>query len=416
MTEQEFDALVQKFQGATGEAIKREVGDAVKGLLKAEELEGSLKALGIEKDDLKKLTEAVTKQGDMIKDLLDKTSTKVENLPISEQLRKQEQKIKDFASKTTSKLELTINIKDMLRTQRKATVIETNWGSNNVGMLINEINNDPFRLPVMRPLFPIIPVSPDSRGVIFYTEQDTVTRGAAARTTGQQAAESTLTWISRSASLCNITDAIRVAKEVLLDWSMMARELEAFIQLNLQLKEDTDLWSGDGSAPDLSGIYTYATAYVASGATYGTTPNYYDLIADMKLQVETGYNGKYTANTVVMNNADAQAMWSTKDADGNYIQPWFVNPQAKTVYGLKVVETSLVTAGTMVVGDFKQARLYVDENIDLEFGHDNDDFSKRLLTLVGNIREYLLVKNIDTLAFVKSADNTANIAALAAVA
>ncbi len=413
MTEQEFNALVDKFQGATGEAIKREVGEAVKGLLKTAELEASLKALGVDGETVKSLTDAVTKQGDAINELLRKAEAKNTPAPIEEQLRKQEGKIKDFIGKSTSKLELSLNVRDMLNTQRKATIIETNWGSNNVGMLINEINNDPFRLPVMRPLFPVIPVSPDSRGVIFYTEQDTVTRGAAARTTGQQANESTLTWISRSASLCNITDAIRVAKEVLLDWSMMARELEAFIQLNLQLKEDTDLWSGDGSAPDLSGIYTYATAYVASGAKYGTTPNFYDLLADMKLQVETGYNGKYAANVVVMNNADAQKMWSTKNADGDYIAPWFVNPTAKTVWGMKVVETSLVTAGTCVVGDFRQARLYVDENIELEFGHDNDDFSKRLLTLVGNIREYLLVKNIDTLAFVKCADTTAAIAALA---
>jgi hypothetical protein len=90
-----------------------------------------------------------------------------------------------------------------------------------------------------------------------------------------------------------------------------------------------------------------------------------------------------------------------------------VNPAAKTVWGMKVVETSIITANTCLVCDIRHATLYMDEQMELEFGNDGEDFSKRLVTLMGNLREYLLVKNIDTLAFVKSADAATAIAALA---
>lgn len=415
MEKHEFDALVKELNQQTSEAIKRELKDATAGLIKADELAASLGALGIDKSKIDELVTAVEKQGDKINEMIEATKKPERVKSIGEQVHAQAEKLKALGTSATGKTHLRLDITPILdmHAANKATVLNSSISTSKFGMLEPGFNNDPFRLPVFRSIIPNIAVSPNSNGIINYTEQDTVTRGAAARTEGNQAAASTLTWVGRTASLCNISDSIKMTKEGILDIAGLERELQAFIELNLMLKEDTDLWSGDGNAPNLKGLYTYGTAYAASGVKYGAAPTYYDLIADMKLQVETGYNGKYAASHVVMNNQDAQKMWSLKDTNGNYIVPWFVNPSAKTVWGMQIVESSIVTQGTMLVGDMRHARLYIDSNIELEFGYDGNDFTYRLVTLVGNLREYLLIKNIDALAFIKSADIVNDTAALA---
>lgn len=419
MEKEQMDALLlkvnEKVKSGVAEAVKTEITSHVQGLVTAEKMTATLEEMGLKKefiDEIKTTIEAVATQGLKINELAGGKGTSA-GKSIAEQIKSQGEELKKFGetAKSGSKLNVTINLKNHLAAQ-KGTIIDTNWGSNNVGMVVPEINNDPFRLPVFRNEIPKIAVSPDSRGVIFYTEQDTVTRGAAARTTGQQAGASTLTFISRSASLTNVTDSIKIARETMTDWSTLGREVQKFIELNLGLIEDEYLWDGTGVAPILKGLYTYGTTYVASGVKYGTKAYLYDLIADMRLQVETGYNGKYQATHVCLNNQDAQAMWSTKNADGDYIVPWFVDPKAKTIYGMKVIESSIIDKGTCLVGDLRQAALYVDEEMELEFGLDGEDFSKRLVTLMGNIREYLLVKNIDALALVVCADTAAAIPAL----
>jgi hypothetical protein len=417
MEKNEFDALVKELNQQTSEALKRDLADAVKGLIKADELSASLESMGITKEKVSELVTAVEKQGDKINELIEKAATPSPLKTLGQQLNGMKDTLKSVYDAKSGKQIIKLDITDLQNRQaaQKATILNSSISSSNLGMREPGFNNDPFRLPIFRSIIPIFPVEPNSNGTIFYTEQDTVTRGAAARTEGNAAAASTLTFIGRYVSLTNITDSIKMSKESLLDIANLQREVQSFIELNLMLKEDEDLWDGTGVAPILKGLYTYGTAYVASGNTYGTA-NFYDLIADMKLQVETGYNGKYMATHVVMNNADAQKMWSTKDADGNYIVPWFVNPVNKTVHGLTVVESSIVDAGTILVCDIRHARLYQDSQIEIEIGYDSDDFSKRLVTMVGNIREYLLIKNIDTLAFVACSDTTAAIAALNTVA
>ena len=103
-----------------------------------------------------------------------------------------------------------------------------------------------------------------------------------------------------------------------------------------------------------------------------------------------------------------------KDANNNYIIPPFVSPDGTVVDGIKIVESSAITANTMAMGDSRMVRYYDVEGIDLEFGLDADDFTKDLITLKGRKRGNLLLRTVDATAWYKVTDIDTRIADITA--
>ena len=72
-----------------------------------------------------------------------------------------------------------------------------------------------------------------------------------------------------------------------------------------------------------------------------------------------------------------------------------------SVNGVPIIKTTLVTAGTYLVGAFNLATLYDKGSIRIEMGLDGDDFTKNLRTIIAEYRGAMVVKNNDRTAFVK---------------
>jgi len=98
-----------------------------------------------------------------------------------------------------------------------------------------------------------------------------------------------------------------------------------------------------------------------------------------------------------MNPADVAAMELTKTTTGEYTYPMFV-PQADgitRVKGVPVIENSGVTANQFYILDASKSNLRVREDMNIQVGFVNDDFTKNLVTILCECRATHFVKTND---------------------
>ena len=173
-------------------------------------------------------------------------------------------------------------------------------------------------------------------------------------------------------------------------------------------RRDIDYISGDGNAPNIKGIYTYATAF-NSGAYTGFKPvaaNLYDLVVIMATEIMK--NTSYMVDFVILNPADTLKLKLAKDLDGQYLKPFILN--GNQIDNIRIIESASQTINTLTIGDSQMATRYYGEDLTIDVGYDlTGDFSKRIVTILGNMEELLLVRNCEADAFLKSTDIEADV-------
>ena len=297
--------------------------------------------------------------------------------------------------------------------ETKANVIRSNITSDTQSMRLPGIGELSYGSVGMESIFNQGNVTPNSHGVIRYVDQLAVTRSAAAIAEEGIYPTSAITWQEYTLALQKIGDSIPVSYEALQDIDFMESELRRLLTINLAIKRNLAYWSGTGIAPEIKGIYTYATAWDA-GAYAGTKAlagSLYDLLVVLRAVLSTGKQSKYNANFVVMNPMDILKMKLQKNEFGQYVMPPFANGQ-NNVDSMVVYENSVVTANTLVIGDFRYATRYTMGGVEIEVGMINEQFTHDLMTIKARERSALLVRNVDLDAFLKVTDVNAAIAAV----
>jgi len=157
----------------------------------------------------------------------------------------------------------------------------------------------------------------------------------------------------------------------------------------------------------MNGVYTTATAFSA-GTFAGTVDNAnnVDVIEVALNQIDIAE--QEPANAILMHPSDVTALRLIKvsGTDKRYV---FENGVA-TINGVQIVKTTLVSAGTFLVGAFNMATLYSKGSVRIEMGLDGDDFTRNLRTIIAEFRGAMVVKNNDRTAFVKGTFSTAKTA------
>lgn len=183
-------------------------------------------------------------------------------------------------------------------------------------------------------------------------------------------------------SITDIDELDSVAREILLGKVMLKRQ-----------------------ATILSYVNSNATAYVAGGALSGKvdTPNLFDVVKAVATQIYMTENytddPKAIANVAFVNPYDFAEFQLSKNADGSYILPQFAQMDG-VLAGIKFIENPDITAGHVLVGDFKKLNIknYIDYSVRL--GVVNAQFIDNEFTMVGETRYFAYIKNLDTKAFV----------------
>jgi len=246
-------------------------------------------------------------------------------------------------------------------------------------------------------------------------DEDTIARAAAAVAEGAPFLESTAKFKKGSVVLQKIGDTLPVTEEFFEDETLFAAELGMFLETNVALEIDRQLADGDGTGNTIVGLKASTPAYTLPVSGSIVDPTIYDLLVKVSEQITSVGGSKYQPDFAVMNIVDINRMKLAKDANQNYIIPPFVSRDGSQVASIVVIESNIITANTLVVGDRRFARIYELGGIVLSKGMVNAQFTEDEMTLKARKRLAFLIRNADKGGFRKVADIDAALAALAIV-
>lgn len=239
----------------------------------------------------------------------------------------------------------------------------------------------------------------NTNGIITYMDWDpaTTVRAAAMRAEGAVFPESTAKWKKGSVPIEKIGDTLVVTEEFGEDAQDFENELVPFLQTNIALTEENQIFQGGGTDNELFGLATVAPVFVpvASGIQ---DPTIYDLLNAVKADITT--NTDFMPDFVIMNEQCYNKMISTKDDHGNYIQPPFADRQITNVSGMTIVISSVISnANAMMVGQRSKGSIYERTGIELSEGYTGTQFTQDEKTIKARKRMAFLVRDCEKAAF-----------------
>jgi hypothetical protein len=409
MNPEELKALFDQIKGQLTPMIKLEISEALKGVLKTDELSAKLEEAGLKADTIASLTTAIETQGLEMQKFINGGDRKLKTL--KETLAEKNDELQRIVKNGSGSLSFDID--------RKTIALTTDVSGNTTALRLPGVEQEATMETVLSALFSHVNVPPEMNNVIRYQEQvASPTRNAAGRLENGAFAESALTWIERTLPLEEIGDSIPASKESLKFVGFMAEELRNFLTTNIRLKVDNYLWKGTGTAPQSDGISVYAPTFdhAAYAATDGVwlpqSANIFDLAMILAEQISNGKGGKFTPNFVLMNKANSIAAKGAKNDFASYLMPPFVTADGKVIDGLRVIESAQVDKGTMLVGDSNWGTIYDSESLTIEMGYIDKQFTSGAITIRAYQRMALLVKELNKTAFLKVTDINAALAAI----
>lgn len=241
-------------------------------------------------------------------------------------------------------------IKRMAAVELKTTLTE---GSGSGGKLIQ-----PQVLPGIQELLfkrltvaDLIPSGQADGNTIRYLKETTFTNSAATVAEGGTKPESALVFDLVDEPVQKIAHWLPVSDEMLEDVSAIRSFIDARLALGVQLTEEDQLLNGSGTPPDLTGILNRSS--LATTQARGSDSN---VDAILKQIVNIQSTAFLDPDAVVINPANMQTIWLSKDANGMYYAGGpFATPSVYTIWGRRAVVTPSIAANTALVGAFRQA-------------------------------------------------------------
>lgn len=257
----------------------------------------------------------------------------------------------------------------------------------------------------------IVTSRPVNNLYVAWAEQANADPGVAGNTAeGAKKTQTDFDIVEASKKVEKITAFIKVSKEALDDIPFLNSEIRTELVELISLKLDADILGANGSTPNMKGILEYATAFSVTGTVLAESiidANNFDVVRAAAWQVVAN---NFNPNYVLVNPIDAAAMDLTKANDGHYVMPPFTTQDGMSIGGLRVVANNGVTAGSFLVGDFTKSNLGIREDINIQVGYENDDFTKNLVTILAEVRAVHYIKSNHVGAFVKGTFATAKTA------
>jgi HK97 family phage major capsid protein len=241
---------------------------------------------------------------------------------------------------------------------------------------------------------------------------ETLQEGAAAGTAeGSAKNQIDNNFVVTSVSLLKQTAYFKVSTEMLDDVSFMATWLRNKLIVRLFLRVDSQVLVGDGTGTNLNGIVTQATAFAAgSFALAVDSANDVDSLVVAANQIRTAnHNG---ALTIVMHPDDVTALKLVKltSTDKRYVERLMMVGSSLSMDGIPIIETTAMTQGDFLIGEFGKALVAEKGGIMVEVGLDGSDFVNNMRTILGEWRGEVIIENNDTTAFVTGTFATTNAA------
>lgn len=397
MKQEEFDALVAKFEEANGAKITEQIKEALKDMPDFDAVKELLEKDYAEASAIAELKEILEAQGEDIAKITHKGEQKAQTL--ADEFKEKKDQIKGIASGRAGEVEI------------KALVTRASVANSPAGYVLPDIGQLGVKERSLYNVLPKIQISNGNHtGTVRYRDWDeaTIARAAASVAEGAAFPESTAAFAWYSKDLKKIGDTLPVTEEFFEDEEQAASELDMFLSVNVETEIDNQLVNATGAGNDIDGLLNHAPAYtaVASGIA---AANLKDLVIKMRNFITRTRGSKYRPDMVVVASSTMEDLVLAKDANNNYI----FDENTGTLGGLAVVVDENMPDNQIVVGDRRYARIYEKGGVVLSRGMVNSQFTEDEMTIKARKRLLFLIREVDKTGFLKVTDVDAALTLLA---
>lgn len=169
---------------------------------------------------------------------------------------------------------------------------------------------------------------------------------------------------------------IPITKRALSDAAQIRTLIDGFLRYGLEEELEDQMISGDGTGENFEGL-----ANVSGVQAQAWDTNILTTLRKAKTKVRTV--GRSMANAYLLNPDDLETVDLLQDNEGRF---YFGGPSgvgsASVLWGLPVIETEAVPAGTAYVGDFRKAILWDREQASVTMTDSHLDFFIRNLVAI----------------------------------
>lgn len=343
-------------------------------------------------EEIDKLREVAEKQGMKLKEFEEKGSNAPKDFgsALSEALKANADKLAAMKeSKSAPGVSMSIKAAATMTTANVlpsvATAIPYSLASGS-GEIIRIARRQPF-------LRQILNARPINGMYEWWAEQVNVDGAANTVAEGAAKPQADFDVQERTAKVEKIAAYAKMSKELLADQQAMRNFIEEEIRELVELKLDSQLYNGNGTSPNLKGIVTWATSMSVTGTPFATAgvgvdqANNFDVVVAAKAIMENNYY--FTPDVMLVNPLDYGLMQLVKNTQGQYLIPPFATSMGMNIAGVQIYSNPGVTAGDFVIMDSSKPRLRMREEFNLDYGYEHDDFTKNLITVLGELRALL---------------------------
>ena len=236
----------------------------------------------------------------------------------------------------------------------------------------------------------------DSNAITYVREKLFTNNAAAQASEGAKKAQSDLQLEEVTVGVKTLAHYVKASRQILDDAAMLESYINGRLAYGLKLVEDKQLLNGDGSAGGLQGLSQVAKVFADPAEM-----KKYTIIDQLRLAQLQVALADYPASGFVLNPVDWAKIELEKDAQGRHI---IGNPQSlaqPTLWGIPVVQTQAITAGSFLTGAFNMgAQIFDRQQLGVAVSTENeDDFVKNLVTILCEERLALAIYRPE--AFVK---------------
>lgn len=235
----------------------------------------------------------------------------------------------------------------------------------------------------------LLSVGQTSQNIVYFIKESSFTNYADMTAEEGEKPEATLATTTANAPVKKIAVVLKVTDEMFSDFPMLRDYINTRLRFMVEAKEEQQLLNGTGVGNQITGILQ--TSGIQTQPK-GADSNFLAIHkAITKIRVAASSIGGYEPDGIVIHPTDWQIVRTTTDANtqfyagGPFADQYGTGPypQNPTIWGLKPVVTTAITAGTALVGAFKLgAQIWQREGIRVDSTNSNeDDFNFNRVTL-----------------------------------
>lgn len=230
----------------------------------------------------------------------------------------------------------------------------------------------------------------DSNQIIVPTET-VATNAAAAIAEGDLKPQSTIRFATVTESVKKIATSMKLSDESITDIPYLQTYIEGRMRLFVRQEEEDQILNGDGTGANLLGLRNRSGLTAAQAR--GTDSNFDAIFKQIRKIMLASF---LMPDGIVLNPANWTAMALAKDSTGQYlgVGPFSAQAVPMRLWGLPVVETTSITAGSAFIGAFRAAAALIrrGDGVTVEMTNSNeDDFLRNLIALRAEERAALAV-------------------------